>query len=454
MPGLSTDIVVHRLPIKEECKPVQQKLRRMRPNVLLKIKEEIKKQFDAGFLQVVKYSEWVANIVPVSKKDGKVRMFVDYRDLNKVSPKDNFSLPHIDTLVDNTVGYSLFSFMDGFSGYNQIKMHLEDMNKTTFVTMWGTFCYKVMPFGLKNAGATYQRAMVTLFHDMIHKEIEVYVDDIIAKSRTKEEYVQVLRKLFLRLRKFQLKLNPAKCTFGARSGKLLGFVVSEKGIEIDPDKVKSIQELPPPRTQKEVQGFLGRLNYIARFISQLTEKCEPIFCLLKKHNPSVWDEECQKTFDKVKQYFSNASVLTPPSPNKPLILYLTVFKNSIGCVLGQHDESGRKERAIYYLSKKFTECETRYSFIEKLCCALIWTTQRLKQYMLYHTTWLISKMDPLKYLMESTALNGRMARWQILLSEFDIVYVNQKAVKGSAIADFLASRALEDYEPLKFNFPN
>ncbi|KAK5826749.1 hypothetical protein PVK06_021679 [Gossypium arboreum] len=186
MPGLSTDIVVHRLPIKEECKPVQQKLRRMRLDVLLKIKEEVKKQFDAGFLQVVKYSEWVANIVPVPKKDGKVRICVDYRDLNKASPKDNFSLPHIDTLVDNTAGYSLFSFMDGFSGYNQIKMHPEDMNKTIFVTMWGTFCYKVMPFGLKNAGATYQRAMVTLFHDMMHKEIEVYVDDMIAKSRTEE----------------------------------------------------------------------------------------------------------------------------------------------------------------------------------------------------------------------------------------------------------------------------
>ncbi|KAA3478108.1 RNA-directed DNA polymerase (Reverse transcriptase), Ribonuclease H-like protein [Gossypium australe] len=221
MPRLNTDIVVHRLPIKEE---------------------------------LVKYSEWVANIVHVPKKDGKVRMCVDYRDLNKASPKDNFPLPYIDTLVDNTAGYSLFSFMDGFSGYNQIKMLPEDMEKTTFVTMWGTFCYKVMPFGLKNAGATYQRAMVTLFHDMMHKEIEVYVDDMIAKSRTEKEHVQILRKLFLRLRKFQLKLNPAKCTFGVRSGKLLGFVVSEKGIEIDPDKVRAIQELSPPHTQKEVRG--------------------------------------------------------------------------------------------------------------------------------------------------------------------------------------------------------
>jgi len=135
MPGLDTDIVVHRLPLKPECKPVQQKLRRMKPEMLLKIKEEVKKQLEAGFLEVAKYPEWVANIVPVPKKDGKVRMCVDYRDLNRASPKDNFPLPHIDTLVDNTAKNSLFSFMDGFSGYNQIKMAPDDMEKTTFVTM-------------------------------------------------------------------------------------------------------------------------------------------------------------------------------------------------------------------------------------------------------------------------------------------------------------------------------
>ena len=196
--------------------------------MLLKIKEEVKKQLDAGFLEVAKYLQWVANIVLVPKKDGKVRMCVDYRDLNRVSPKDNFPLPHIDTLMDNTAKHSLFSFMDRFSSYNQIRMTPEDMEKTTFLTMWGTFCYKVMPFGLKNAGATYQRAMVTLFHDMMHKEIEVYVDDMIAKSQGEDDHVVNLKKLFERLRKFQLKLNPAKCTFRTTSGKLLGFVVSKK----------------------------------------------------------------------------------------------------------------------------------------------------------------------------------------------------------------------------------
>jgi len=177
-------------------------------------------------LAVARYPKWVANIVLVPKIDGKVQMCVNYWDLNRASPKDNFPLPHIDILVDNTTKFALFSFMDGFSRYNQIKMASKDVEKTTFVTLWGTFCYKVMAFGLKIAGATYQRAMVALFHDMMHKEIEVYVDDMIDKSRTKDEHLVNLHKLFGRLWKYQLKLNPAKCTFGVKSGKLMGFIVS------------------------------------------------------------------------------------------------------------------------------------------------------------------------------------------------------------------------------------
>ncbi|KAI5429854.1 hypothetical protein KIW84_034440 [Lathyrus oleraceus] len=156
MPGLDTDIVQHFLPLKPECIPVKQKLRRTHPDMAVKIKEEVQKKIDAGFLVTSTYPQWVANIVPVPKKDGKVRMCVDYRDLNKASPKDDFPLPHIDMLVDNTTKFKVFSFMDGF------------------ITPWGTFCYRVMPFSLKNAGATYQRAMTTLFHDMMHKEIELY----------------------------------------------------------------------------------------------------------------------------------------------------------------------------------------------------------------------------------------------------------------------------------------
>jgi len=134
----------------------------------------------------------------------------------------------------------------------------------------------------------------------------------------------------------------------------------------------------------------------------------------------------------------NPPVLMPPVLERPLILYMTILDESMGCMLGQHDESEKRERVVYYLSKKFTACEMNYSLLERTCCALVWASHRLRQYMLSHTTWLISKMDPVKYIFEKPALTGRIARWQFLLSEFDIVYVTQKAIKGSALANYLA----------------
>lgn len=171
MSVLDTDIVVHRRLLREEFHPLKQNLWRTRPDMAMKIKEEVQKQLGAGFLEVSNYPQWIENIMPIPKKDGKVRICVDYRDLNIASPKDYFPLPHIDVLVDNTTQFSIFSFMNGFYDYNQIRMAQEDMEKTTLINPWGTFCYKVTPFGLKNTSTTYQRAMAKLIQNMIHSEI-------------------------------------------------------------------------------------------------------------------------------------------------------------------------------------------------------------------------------------------------------------------------------------------
>ena len=171
-------------------------------------------------------------------------MCVDYRDLNRASPKDNFPLPHINTLIDNTTTNMFFSFMDGLSGYNQIKMAKEDKAKITFTIHWGTYAYDVILFSLKNDNATYQRVMVTLFHDIMHREIKAYVDDMIAKYCTTRDHLIDLRKLFSRLVKYRLSMNPNKCVFGASSGKFLSFIVSQRGIEVDPTTVQAIRDMP------------------------------------------------------------------------------------------------------------------------------------------------------------------------------------------------------------------
>ena len=177
----------------------------------------------------------------------------------------------------------------------------------------------------------------------------MYVDVMIARLQTEEHLIHLLKQ-FERLRKFRLRLNPNKCTFGVRSGKLLGFIVSKKGIEVDPAKIKAIQEMPESRTKKEVLGFLGRFNYIARFISHLTATCELIFKILKKDQVVMWNDNCQAKFDKIKEYLQEPPILLPHVEGMPLIMYLIVLENSMGCVLGQHDKMDRKEHDIYYLS--------------------------------------------------------------------------------------------------------
>ncbi|XP_034693824.1 uncharacterized protein LOC117920420 [Vitis riparia] len=398
MPGLDPSIVQHHLPILPHARPIKQKLRRLHPRWSLQVKEEIRKQLSVGFLSVVEYPEWLANVVPVPKKDGKVRVCVDFRDLNKASPKDDFPLPHIDMLVDSTAGHPMLSFMDGFSGYNQILMALEDMEKTSFITDWGTYCYR-------------------------------------------------------RIRQFRLRLNPKKCTFGVTSGKLLGHIVSERGIEVDPEKIRAILDMPAPRTEKEIRGFLGRLQYISRFIARLTDICEPIFRLLRKNQPTVWNDDCQRAFERIKECLLSPPILVPPTPGRPLLLYLSVSDMALGCMLAQLDDLG-KERAIYYLSKRMLEYECTYIMIERLCLALVWATRRLRHYMTEYSVLLVSRLDPLRYLFDRPVLTGRLMRWLVLLTEFDIHYVTQKSVKGSIVADHLTPLPISDDRSVDNDFPD
>ena len=228
-------------------------------------------------------------------------------------------------MIDSTTGHEALSFMDCTAGYNQIQMAPEDQEATAFRTPKGIFCYKVMPFGLKNARATYQRAMQTIFEDMLHKTVECYVDDLVVKSKKRADHLSDLWQIFERLWRCQLKMNPLKCAFGVTSGKFLGFVVRHQGIEIDQAKVKAIQDMPEPKNLKELRGLQGRLAYIRRFISNLVGRCHPFRHLMKKAAPFEWDESCKNVFKSIKKYLSSPPVLGAPIPGKPLILYLSLI---------------------------------------------------------------------------------------------------------------------------------
>ena len=204
--------------------------------------------------------------------------------MNKACPKDEFPLSNVDLLVDSAAGSSMFSFMDGYSGYNQICMAIKVAEKTAFKTPIENFYYTMMPFGLENTRATYQRTMTAIFHDMMHKEMEDYVDDIVVKSKTRAGHFQILEQVFERCRKYKLHMNPVKCAFGVSVGKFLGFLIHHRGISVDPAKATAIALMKRPTTLRELKSFLGRVSYIRRFVLGLASITSSLSKLLKKRS--------------------------------------------------------------------------------------------------------------------------------------------------------------------------
>ena len=282
MGGIDPTVITHRLNVSPSFKLIKQKRRSFAPERQRAINKEVGKLLHAGAIRKVKYPEWLANVILVKKANGKWRLCIDFTDINKACPKDSFPLPRIDLIVDATAGHELLSFMDPFSGYNQISMDPNDQEKTSFVTAQGTYCYRVMPFGLKNAGATYQRLVNRMFQKQIGTTMEVYIDDMLVKSTTAEFHIAQLSEAFQILRNYNVKLNPAKCAFGVSAEKFLGFKVNHRGIEANPDKIKDVLDMPSPSSIKEVQRLIGRIVALSQFVSRASDKCQPFFQVLKK----------------------------------------------------------------------------------------------------------------------------------------------------------------------------
>ena len=266
MKGIDPKIVTHELNVDPTFEPIRHKHRKLGPERSKAVNEEVDRLLRVGSIVEVRYPEWLANPV-VMKKNGKWHICVDFTDLNKACPKDSFPLPHIDRLVESTAGNELLTFMDAFSGYNQIAMHPNDRKKTGFIIDRGTYCYKVMPFGLKNVGATYQHLVNKMFATQLEVTMEVYIDNMLVKSLRVDDHLDHLRQCFATLNEYDMKLNPAKCTFGVMSGKFLGYIVTQRRIEANPKQTTTILDLPSPKNTREVQCLTGRIAALNRFIS-------------------------------------------------------------------------------------------------------------------------------------------------------------------------------------------
>ena len=331
-----------------------------------------------------------------------------------------------------TAGHELLSFMDAFSGYNQISMNPNDQEKTSFVTVQGTYCYRVMPFGLKNAGVTYQRLVNRMFQKQIGTTMEVYIDDMLVKSIAAGLHIAHLSETFQILRDYNMKLNPAKCAFDVSAGKFLGFIVNHRGIEANPDKIKALLDMSSPSGIKEVQRLTGRIAALSRLVSRASDKCQPFFQVLKK--AFQWDEKCEEAFTALKTYLSSPPILVSPIEGELLTLYLAVSDFSTSAVLVRDRE--RVQHPVYYCSRALRGAEERYPRMEKLILALVIAARKLRPYFQAHTIEVPTEY-PMKQVLHKPEVSGRLMKWAIELSEFDIRYKPKTAIKGQILADFV-----------------
>src|SRR4051812_48368004 len=286
-------------------------------------------------------------------------MCVDYGPVNKHCPKDHFPLPRIDQIIDSMAGCDLLSFLDAYSGYNQIRMKEEDEEHTSFITPYGVFCYSTMPFGLKNAGATYQRMMQAFLKDQIGRNVQVYVDDIVIKTYDANMLLDDLRETFAALNKYRIKLNPNKCTFGVPAGNLLGYMVSARGIEANPEKVQAIARMQEPTDIRGVQQLTGRLVALSHFISRLGERTLPFYQLLRKGEKFEWTEKARKAFVDLKKTLSTTPILAVPKERENMYLYVAARNSVVSTTLVvERTKEGKVQsiqRPIYYLSMFLTK---------------------------------------------------------------------------------------------------
>jgi hypothetical protein len=441
---------------------------------------------------------WLANPVVVPKANGKLRMCIDYTNLNKACPKDPYPLPRIDQIVDSTSGCDLLSFIDAYSGFHQIKMAKDDRKHTTFLTVDGLYCYIVMPYVLLNALPTFARAMNITLGDLVRDIVEVYVDDIVVKTRESNSLLESLAQVFDKLRATSTKLNPEKCVFGVSAGKLLGFLVSHRGIEANPDKVRVIVAMRPPARLKDVQTLTGSLAALSRFISRLAERALPFFKLMRASGPFTWTEEAERAFQEMKQYLTSLPVLVAPDPGETLFLYLAAMAKVISMVLvterSEHLPQGASmdppvgeggpasttpttdptpegpagsrpgettsnmgsgrspaqvegsspagrvrtvQKPVYYVSEVLHEAKARYPETHKLLYAILVASRKPRHYFQAHKIVVVTSY-PLRVILHNSNATGNITKWAAELAGFQLDFQPRHAVKSQVLADFVA----------------
>ncbi|MCO5551883.1 hypothetical protein L7F22_005389 [Adiantum nelumboides] len=369
----------HKIPLRLDARPVRMQRYRMNPNYVAKVKEEIDALLKAGFIAEVESSDWLFSIVVVSKKNGKLRICVDFRKLNEQTIKDPFPLLFTDTMLDQVAGHEMYSFLDGYSEYNQISLAEEDRENTTFITEWCAFIYLIMPFRLCNAPATFQRVMMTIFAEYLQKFMDIFVDDFTVYSST-AKHLDCLRLMFQKCREKKVCLNLYKCLFGTFRGVLLGHVVSKDGIEMTQDKIKAIQEAVASTNANKTSSFPGYVNFYRRFVDKLAELANSMYALTKKEIAFIWDSKCQEGFENIKKIISKKPILKQHRWDIIFHVHVDASSIALGAILAQPE--GEVDFPIYFASRRFSQAKQVYTTTEREALGMVFAVQKFRYYLL------------------------------------------------------------------------
>ncbi|KAJ0616051.1 putative nucleotidyltransferase, Ribonuclease H [Helianthus annuus] len=455
--GISPSMCTHKILMNDDYKTVIQPQCRVNPNVQEVVKNEVIKLLDAGLIYPISDSQWVSPVQVVPKKRGMTvitnekneliptrtvtgwRVCIDYRRLNEATRKDHFPLPFIDQMLERLSGHKFYCFLDGFSGYFQIPIAPEDQEKTTFTCPYGTFAYRRMPFGLCNAPATFQRCMVAIFHDMIEKTMEVFMDDFSIFGDSYDQCLDNLERMLSRCEETNLALNWEKCHFMVTEGIVLGHKISSEGMEVDRAKVDTISRLPPPSSVRAIRSFLGHAGFYRRFIKDFSKISRPLTKLLEKDAPFIFDKDCNQAFLTLKEMLVNAPIMIAPDWKFPFEIMCDASDFAVGAVLGQRKE--KHFHPIYYASKTLNDAQENYTTTEKELLAVVFAFDKFRCYLVLSKTVVYTDHAAIRYLFKKQDAKPRLIRWILLLQEFDIEIKDKRGAENTA-ADRLSR--LED----------
>ena len=442
LPGLPPDREIDfQIELAPGTEPISRAPYRMAPAELKELKVQMEEMVNKGFVRP-STSPWGAPVLFVKKKDGSMRLYIDYRELNKVTIRNQYPLPRIDDLFDQLQGAKVFSKIDLRSGYHQLRVHDDDVPKTAFRTRYGHFEFLVMPFGLTNAPAAFMDLMNRIFRPYLDQFVIVFIDDILIYSGSEEEHAEHLRIVLQILREHRLYAKLSKCQFWLDSVTFLGHIVSAEGVSVDPQKVEAILNWKPPTSVTEIRSFLCLAGYYRKFVEGFSKIAAPLTRLTRKEEPFLWSEACQQSFDELKRRLTSAPVLTLPSGQDGFAVYCDASRQGLGCVLMQND------KVIAYASRQLKKHEQNYPTHDLELASVVFALRIWRHYLYGVPCRIFTDHKSLQYLFTQKELNMRQRRWIELIKDYECT-IEYHPGKANVVADALSRRPMSSLSHMR-----